>query len=716
MQIITTQVLLFCLLLQSLGPSWATAASAQASKDNYENEDRKTLTSLCNQVNFVSFQNIKSEGKLYIQRFIRVVDKSKPAAKLTSSDVEYVNCGVFGFTPIEVTKQVSEVFSNEETFMDQCRTEKDALKIAALLNMKSDVDSITDRISCKKEEIQTPAKCTGEFACGMTDAVATASFIPKVARDQLKETLGIDKNSCSASDTMKGLGSCAMTFLKGIFQSVKGLWDLGKSSLKWVKEKSGKTWDRFFGNPVVQEDQNRSSEAAMVLGNQKPKDVDGFKSNPGAWIKKFFQGISTMITDSIKTNFGCAKWESVPHVSKCMEPLPSLECASCRQQTQMVCGVVGYLASEGFLITAITIGTAGLGAAVVAKLAAQIGSKFSLSKKGAMALQGVGKASIAAKFIKTPASLVVSGVGGVVKVAGSTLKLIRSVPGISHASKAIRFTTKDYIAVNESIARVSWNASYHGTKGLIEGGAKGALTAYRTAEAASALVKFNYAKDALAFARQGGNELEIQKAEKLFNQAALNYEKEAMKQLEATSVTASKTEDLTIAPAVPKSADEIVNAYPESFRSIQVALPGISSKEMQKMLVQIREAFNGKVSDSEIAYLMEKFALEGATNTKSVMKRFTELKNIKATYPDFFDRKSVLNTAFKEDGDLTKLAYIDEIVRNGVPLRDAQGLMILDAKENVVRKSISKLSQKERNTMITKEIQTAADLSNCKIP
>ena len=171
-----------------------------------------------------------------------------------------------------------------------------------------------------------------------------------------------------------------------------------------------------------------------------------------------------------------------------------------------------------------------------------------------------------------------------------------------------------------------------------------------------------------------------------------------------------------LGPKLPKDASKIVSVYPESSRALQALLPDATPAEMKQFVSSVRKQFGGMVKDDEIAMMVERFSMEGAKTTPELLKKFQRLTGLKQKHIDLFQPNGIMNSpALKGEGDLTKLAYLDELEKNGVPLRNAQGELIMSAEQTVMRKKVANLSPSARMEAIHKEMNYVAKQNPCSI-
>ena len=172
-----------------------------------------------------------------------------------------------------------------------------------------------------------------------------------------------------------------------------------------------------------------------------------------------------------------------------------------------------------------------------------------------------------------------------------------------------------------------------------------------------------------------------------------------------------------VGPSIPKDAHKVAAVYPESVNSIKEIMPKVSSVEVQKLLKTIRGQYRGMVSDAEMGLMVERFGAQGAKSSPELLKRFEQLSALKQKHPDMFAPKGIMNSAaFKEEGELTKLAYLDELERNGVPLRNAEGQLILSKDgSTVLRKKINKMTPAQKMDAIYKEMNAVTKQNPCSL-
>ena len=182
-------------------------------------------------------------------------------------------------------------------------------------------------------------------------------------------------------------------------------------------------------------------------------------------------------------------------------------------------------------------------------------------------------------------------------------------------------------------------------------------------------------------------------------------------------VTRLTPEELAhLGPIVPKDASKVAKVYPNSSRALQEIIPGATPQEVQQFLQKVRKQYGGLVNDDEIALLVERFGYQGAKNSDQLLKKFSSLQVLKQKHPEMFLPDGVMNSAaFKNENELTKLAYLDEIEKNGVPLRAKNGALLLTTEGNVIRKQVSKMTPAKRLEALQAEMNYVAKQNPCSL-
>lgn len=211
-----------------------------------------------------------------------------------------------------------------------------------------------------------------------------------------------------------GTGSCFTNFGKAVFDNlwdtVKGLYDLGSMAANWVGEQLGSLW----------RSEDATSRRGIAATEATDSELDRFMDNPFGYIAEKGQQFLNIIIQGISSRYGCAEWTGTPHLSECLRPM-SWECADCNEKTNMVCGVAGYVA--GNFVTNFFTG----GAAAAVQLSAQAvkAGTFAVARgvPGATrVLEAMGRGGRIGRAAGV--------VGGTVRTAWNGIKNSRTVQGI----------------------------------------------------------------------------------------------------------------------------------------------------------------------------------------------------------------------------------------------------------------------------------------------
>jgi hypothetical protein len=168
-------------------------------------------------------------------------------------------------------------------------------------------------------------------------------------------------------------------------------------------------------------------------------------------------------------------------------------------------------------------------------------------------------------------------------------------------------------------------------------------------------------------------------------------------------------------PAVTNDVKQVAKSYPESFKSIKTAMPKAKPEEIRKVMEDVRKTFHGKINDAEISLLVERFAIQGSRSPTDLVKRFNKMASLRTSYPQLFEKNGIL-AKFNDESDLVKLAYLDELEKNGIPLRNADGEFILSADgSTILRKRISGMSPSQRLDELKKELSYLKSSGPCTL-
>ena len=170
-----------------------------------------------------------------------------------------------------------------------------------------------------------------------------------------------------------------------------------------------------------------------------------------------------------------------------------------------------------------------------------------------------------------------------------------------------------------------------------------------------------------------------------------------------------------LSPTITTDVKQVAKSYPETFASSQKVMPKAKPEDVRKMLDNVRKTFNGKINDPEIGLLVERFAIQGSKTPDEVFKRFQKMASLKNSYPQLFEKTGVLSK-FDNESEMVKLAYLDELEKNGIPLRNADGEFILSADgSSILRKKISHLTPSQRLDELKKEFSFLTTSGPCSL-
>ena len=259
------------------------------------------------------------------------------------------------------TKDLPDIVScieNQNATFPLTTSEEDLSKtITDLANTKS-----AEGQNCQK---QSTKECIEDLACNVIRSG------PVIAIMSLLKKKAVGKSSAFSSCLDTSKSTCASEFVAGVIKDVwfniDSVWELaklaGRTGQNLTKKAWIKTWSFFSGV------ENKTSDAALAASKQSDGAMELFKKDPWAFIKQMIGTIGNLLNDSIKNNFGCEKWESTPHLSKCLQPMSNWDCATCGQKENAICGITGVLGGE--LATAfLTGGAVNVGGKVLSKGAA----------------------------------------------------------------------------------------------------------------------------------------------------------------------------------------------------------------------------------------------------------------------------------------------------------------------------------------------------------
>lgn len=155
-----------------------------------------------------------------------------------------------------------------------------------------------------------------------------------------------------------------------LWDTVTGLYDLGKMGLSWMGDRLGSLWSS----------EDQTSTRGIAATEITDSELDQFLADPVNYVFNFGSRVIEMIANGISSRYGCAEWTGAPHISECIKPM-SWECANCDEKLNMVCGVSSYIGAT--VITSFFTGGATAAVQITSKAAASATFAIARSVPGA---------------------------------------------------------------------------------------------------------------------------------------------------------------------------------------------------------------------------------------------------------------------------------------------------------------------------------------------
>ena len=270
------------------------------------------------------------------------------------------------------------------TTCDRSVSADSSIEIAEILG--GDLTNAASEMECTAEDIKEVAKvCHYDVMCNLARSVATAvdtvapRFIASRVRDGISNTLENVPGSgqCMGEDESDCLTEVVTSFITNIVGTYNTLKDVASLAVKSI-------WglkDYLF----------KKSDDLHTAANSTTSAISKFIDSPWDYIKDKFMSMKSAVDTWVKKEVFCQKWEGVPHVSQCLEPLKEYDCLNCNDGMNAFCAGAGIFASEA----AIAITTAGtltaaniamkaglrLGVTATTKAAARISAKVPALRK-----------------------------------------------------------------------------------------------------------------------------------------------------------------------------------------------------------------------------------------------------------------------------------------------------------------------------------------------
>lgn len=239
---------------------------------------------------------------------------------------------------------------------------------------------------CKE---QSGVKCIEDIGCNLTrtligPASKLLAVIPEKFRKNVPECISPNGTDC-VTEFINGV-------IQDIWSNLTGLWSLAKMGASASKDFAVKSWKSLMGI------EDKTSDAALAASTQEDSAIDKFKNDPVTFFKELGVGIWEMMGKSIKENFGCERWDGIPHFSNCVRPMSNWECSTCSQKMNAVCGVAGILGGE-VVVAWLSGGVFAIAGKGVEKSAAMFGKVGVAIKNAVPAVEKLGVVTI--PFVKT---------------------------------------------------------------------------------------------------------------------------------------------------------------------------------------------------------------------------------------------------------------------------------------------------------------------------
>ncbi len=332
---------------------------------------------------------------------------------------------------------------NKQT-VEQCPVD---LRVSdpALVDLLNGTSPIVENIACPGME--SAARCANKVSCNMI-----RSMYPGGAAALRYFSSHPVLSSCG------GTGNCLTNIGKAIFDNlwdtVKGLYNIGSIAVNWAGERIGSLWRA----------EDATSRRGIAATEATDSELDQFMDNPFKYMYAKGQQLIKMITDGISSRYGCAEWTGVPHFSECKTPM-SFECADCNEKLNMICGVAGYLGAN-VVSNFFTGGT--VAAAHLAGKVAKAGT-FAVARNvpgGARVIAAMGRGSRLGKVTNTVRAAWAGiknsrTVKGMLSVAGKVNKGARKkVYLYARGQDGIKAATRAYYRINMAAYKAGYNSTF----------------------------------------------------------------------------------------------------------------------------------------------------------------------------------------------------------------------------------------------------------------
>lgn len=304
--------------------------------------------------------------------------------------------------------------------------------------------------ACKvtNETKELALKCMSETSCNLARSLvvgpmAIAQGLEKIAR-------GDGKTVVPGCLDGTGKSNCIVEIVAGV---IKDFWYNATSI--WQLVKMGKD-----ALATMDKAQSKSSESMLAASQQAPSVIAQYKKDKVGFIKRMADEFLADIEHEIKTTFGCEKWSGAPHVSECLKPMSTWDCATCDQRLNAMCGVTGFLAGEALVAWA--SGLLLSGAKVGLKVSAQTAVRANAILTKAIPAVGRVEAKVATVAVKAGSAGAKAAVKTakivakpVAKAATASAKLIRSIAQSKTGQKVIKYVQNGGRAVTAALTKAA---------------------------------------------------------------------------------------------------------------------------------------------------------------------------------------------------------------------------------------------------------------------
>lgn len=244
---------------------------------------------------------------------------------------------------LEKLKKVEDKIGLKSTASSKCSTGANSnIKNQGVVLNKALVN-LTCEGKNPKLNLKSLSHCAQDINCAVAQAIpvigsSSLKLLEKVAGKSFKNS-AFGKN-CTGNDSC--ITQAASAIIKGLWSTLKGLFDLGKLAKDYVVSKATDAWNWATGSSV----ENESSKRIQAMSKQMNSSFEEFKKDPFGFLGNMFKGIMNGITEFMTHDVFCMKWQGLPRSSKCEKPLPSLGCMDCKTLINGSCAAIGYVAEK----------------------------------------------------------------------------------------------------------------------------------------------------------------------------------------------------------------------------------------------------------------------------------------------------------------------------------------------------------------------------------